>query len=136
MRAPPHAVSLRAGVVSPRGPGARRARVAPWSWVPPLRFAAPPPPETIFQCTVIDFKSEATAKRRYGIIRVDHTHNLVFLSPQDAPDGYVSDGDRCEFRIVEYRNQKHRKAPVEGTRLRWKAVDVVCVQRAAPQPSC
>ena len=121
-------------VLGPVAPGS-----LPWSWVPPLRFAAPPPPETIFQGTVIDFKSEATAKRRYGIIRVDHTHNLVFLSPQDAPDGYVSDGDRCEFRIVEYKNQKNRK--LEGTRLQWKAVDVVCVQRAAPvpetpQPSC
>ena len=114
-------------VLGPVAPGS-----LPWSWVPPLRFAAPPPPETIFQGTVIDFKSEATAKRRYGIIRVDHTHNLVFLSPQDAPDGYVSDGDRCEFRIVEYKNQKNRK--LEGTRLQWKAVDVVCVQRAAPVP--
>ena len=120
-------------VLGPVAPGS-----LPWSWAPPLRFAAPPPPETIFQGTVVDLgpKENATAKRRYGFIRVDHTHNLVFVSPQDAPDGYVSDGDRCEFRIVEYRNQKHRKAPVEGTRLRWKAVDVVCVQRAAPQPSC
>ena len=120
-------------VLGPVAPGS-----LPWSWGPPLRFAAPPPPETIFQGTVVDLgpKENATAKRRYGFIRVDHTHNLVFVSPQDAPDGYVSDGDRCKFRIVEYRNQKHRKAPVEGTRLRWKAVDVVCVQRAAPQPSC
>ena len=121
-------------VLGPVAPGS-----LPWPWAPPLHYAAPPPPETIFQGTVIDFKSEATAKRRYGIIRVDHTHNLVFLSPQDAPDGYVSDGDRCEFRIVEYKNQKNRK--LEGTRLQWKAVDVVCVQRAAPvpvpsQPSC
>ena len=123
-------------VLGPVAPGS-----LPWSWGPPLRFAAPPPPETIFQGTVIDLgpKENATAKRRYGFIRVDHTHNLVFLSPQDAPDGYVSDGDRCEFRIVEYKNQKNRK--LEGTRLQWKAVDVVCVQRAAPvpetpQPSC
>ena len=122
-------------VLGPVAPGTH-----PWSWAqpPPLAYAEPPPPDIIFQGTVIDLgtKGEATAKRRYGFIRVDHTHNLVFVSPQDAPDGYVSDGDRCEFRIVEYRNQKHRKAPVEGTRLRWKAVDVVCVQRAAPQPSC
>ena len=111
-------------VLGPIAPGS-----IPWSY-----YAPPPPPDTIFQGTVIDFKSEATVKRRYGIIRVDHTHNLVFLSPQDAPDGYVSDGDRCEFRIVEYKNQKNRK--LEGTRLQWKAVDVVCVQRAAPQPSC
>ena len=118
-------------VLGPVAPGS-----LPWSWVPPLRFAAPPPPETIFQGTVVDLgpKENATAKRRYGFIRVDHTHNLVFVSPQDAPDGYVSDGDRCEFRIVEYKNQKNRK--LEGTRLQWKAVDVVCVQRAAPQPSC
>ena len=119
-------------VLGPVAPGS-----LPWSWGPPLRFAAPPPPETIFQGTVIDFKSEATAKRRYGIIRVDHTHNLVFVSPQDAPDGYVSDGDRCEFRIVECRNRSNSQ---KGT-LQWKAVDVVCVQRAAPvpetpQPSC
>jgi cold shock CspA family protein len=80
------------------------------------------------------------SKRRcYGFIRVDHTQKEVWVSEQDAPNGSLSEGDRCEFRIVEYKNQKNRK--LEGTRLQWKAVDVVCVQRAAavpvpPQPSC
>ena len=113
----------------------------PWPWAqpPPLAYAEPPPPDTIFQGTVIDLgtKGEATAKRRYGFIRLDHTQNLVFVSPKDAPDGYVSDGDRCSFRIVEDREQKKNSmAPSHWAGRQWKAVDVVCVQRAAPQPSC
>ena len=118
-------------VLGPIAPGS-----IPWS------YYAPPPPDTIFQGTVIDIRPKDGAWNpgtKYGIIRVDHTQEKVFVSPQDAPDGYLSEGDRCEFRIVEYRNQKNRK--LEGTRLQWKAVDVVCVQRAAPvpetpQPSC
>ena len=128
-------------VLGPVAPGTH-----PWSWAqpPPLAYAEPPPPDIIFQGTVIDLgtKGEATAKRRYGFIRLDHTQNLVFVSPKDAPDGYVSDGDRCSFRIVEDREQKKNSmAPSHWAGRQWKAVDVVCVQRAAPvpetpQPSC
>ena len=123
-------------VLGPVAPGTH-----PWSWAqpPPLAYAEPPPPDIIFQGTVIDLgtKGEATAKRRYGFIRLDHTQNLVFVSPQDTPDGYVSDGDRCSFRIVEDREQKKNSmAPSHWAGRQWKAVDVVCVQRAAPQQSC
>ena len=125
-------------VLGPVAPGTH-----PWSWAqpPPLAYAEPPPPDIIFQGTVIDLgtKGEATAKRRYGFIRLDHTQNLVFVSPQDTPDGYVSDGDRCSFRIVENtlaKKKKNRKAPSHWAGRQWKAVDVVCVQRAAPQQSC
>ena len=121
-------------VLGPVAPGTH-----PWSWAqpPPLAYAEPPPPDIIFQGTVIDLgtKGEATAKRRYGFIRLDHTQNLVFVSPQDTPDGYVSDGDRCSFRIVEDREQKKNSmAPSHWAGRQWKAVDVVCVQRAAPVP--
>jgi len=112
-------------VLGPIAPGS-----IPWSY-----YAPPPPPDTIFQGTVIDIRPKDGAWNpgtKYGIIRVDHTQEKVFVSPQDAPDGYLSEGDRCEFRIVEYRNSKNRW---KGT-VQWKAVDVVCVQRAAPQPSC
>lgn len=118
-------------VLGPIAPGS-----IPWSY-----YAPPPPPDTIFQGTVIDIRPKNGAWNpgtKYGIIRVDHTQEKVFVSPQDAPDGYLSEGDRCEFRIVEYRNSKNRW---KGT-VQWKAVDVVCVQRAAPvpektpQPSC
>ena len=116
-------------VLGPVAPGS-----LPWSWTPLLQLGGTPPPDTIFQGTVINFgpKGDATGKRRYGFIRVDHTQKKVFVRSKDAPDGYLSDGDRCEFRIVECRNRSNSQ---KGT-LQWKAVDVVCVQRAAPQPSC
>ena len=111
-------------VLGPIAPGS-----IPWSY-----YAPPLPPDTIFQGTVINFgpKGDSTGKRRYGFIRVDHTQSRVFVRSKDAPDGYLSEGDRCEFRIVECRNRSNSQ---KGT-LQWKAVDVVCVQRAAPQPSC
>ena len=130
-------------VLGPVAPGSH-----PWSWAqpPPLAYAEPPPPDTIFQGTVVDLghEGDSTAKHRYGFIRLDHTQNLVFVSPQDTPDGYVSDGDRCSFRIVENtlaKKKKNRKAPSHWAGRQWKAVDVVCVQRAAPvpgtpEPSC
>ena len=116
-------------VLGPVAPGP-----LPWSWAPLLQLGGTPPPDTIFQGTVINFgpKGDATGKRRYGFIRVDHTQSQVFVRSKDAPDGYLSEGDRCEFRIVECRNRSNSQ---KGT-LQWKAVDVVCVQRAAPQPSC
>ena len=116
-------------VLGPVAPGS-----LPWSWTPLLQLGGTPPPDTIFQGTVINFgpKGDATGKRRYGFIRVDHTQSQVFVRSKDAPDGYLSEGDRCEFRIVECRNRSNSQ---KGT-LQWKAVDVVCVQRAAPQPSC
>ena len=91
----------------------------------------------IFQGTFIDlgYKSDTL---KYGHFKVDNTQNtqnIVFVSPEDVPDGYLSEGDRCEFRIVEYRNQRNRR---NGTFQR-KAVDVVCIKRAvpvSPQPSC
>ena len=121
-------------VLGPVAPGP-----LPWSWAPLLQLGGTPPPDTIFQGTVIDFgpKGDSTGKRRYGFIRVDHTQSRVFVRSKDAPDGYLSEGDRCEFRIVECRNRSNSQ---KGT-LQWKAVDVVCVQRASPvpetpQPSC
>jgi hypothetical protein len=97
----------------------------------------PPPPDTIYQGTVTNFGHlKSSTSHAYGFIRIDHSQNEVFVSRQDAPDGHLSVGDRCEFRIHEYTNRNRRK----GT-LQWKAVDVVCVERAAPvpetpQPSC
>ena len=57
-----------------------------------------PPPETIYAGTVSSFGANNTT---YGFIRLDHTGNEVFVSRDDAPDGYLSPGDRCEFRIVD-----------------------------------
>ena len=111
-------------VLGPIAPGS-----IPWSY-----YAPPPPPDTIYQGTFIDlgYKSDTL---KYGHFKVENTQNIVFVSPEDVPDGYLSEGDRCEFRIVEYRNQRNRR---NGTFQR-KAVDVVCIKRAVPvppQPSC
>ncbi len=45
-----------------------------------------PPPETIYTGTVSSFGANNTT---YGYIRLDHTHNDVFVSGDDAPDGYL-----------------------------------------------
>ncbi len=90
-----------------------------------------PPADTIFQGTVTigNIKSDGTPSR--GFIKVDppslfepdHKYNVVFVSEADAPGGYLSTGDRCEFRIVDALNR------MTGAR-QWKATDVVCIQRA------
>ena len=115
-------------VLGPVAPGS-----LPWPWAQPLPLAyAAPPPDTIYQGTVVDFGHKMGSKRRcYGFIRVDHTQKEVWVSEQDAPNGSLSEGDRCEFRIVE-----DVRTGADGRGRKWKAVDVVCVQRAAPQPSC
>jgi hypothetical protein len=91
----------------------------------------PPPPDTIFQGTVTNFghfpKDGTSSRHCYGFIKVDHSGNEVFVSEQDAPDGYLSLGDRCEFRIVDARTNNRRT----GAR-QWKATDVVCIQRCRP----
>ena len=97
----------------------------------------PPPPDTIYQGTVTNFGHfKSSTSHSYGFIRIDHSQNEVWVREQDAPDGYLTAGDRCEFRIVDAKSQDRRT----GAR-QWKAVDVKCVQRAAPvpvpsQPSC
>ena len=58
-----------------------------------------------------------------SLFEPDHKYNVVFVSAADAPGGYLSTGDRCEFRIVDAVNR------MTGTR-QWKATDVVCIQRA------
>ncbi len=80
---------------------------------------APPPPETIYTGTVSSFGANNTT---YGYIRLDHTGNEVFVYRDDAPDGYLSPGDRCEFRIVD------AGVGVTGAQ-QWQAVDVVCIER-------
>ena len=98
----------------------------------PLLPQYPPPPDTRYQGTVTSFGAfKSSTSHSYGFIRVDHTEKELFVNRQDAPDGHLSEGDRCEFRIHEYTNSNRRK----GT-LQWKAMDVVCIQRAAPKPSC
>ena len=91
----------------------------------------------IFQGTFIDlgYKSGTLKYGHFKVENTQNTQNIVFVSPEDVPDGSLSEGDRCEFRIVEYRNQRNRR---NGTFQR-KAVDVVCIKRAVPvppQPSC
>ena len=91
----------------------------------------------IFQGTFIDlgYKSHTLKYGHFKVNNTQNTQNIVFVSPEDVPDGYLSEGDRCEFRIVEYRNQRNRR---NGTFQR-KAVDVVCIKRAVPvppKPSC
>ena len=99
----------------------------------PLLPQYPPPPDTRYQGTVTSFGAfKSSTSHSYGFIRVDHTQKELFVNRQDAPDGHLSEGDRCEFRIHEYTNRNR------GT-LQWKAVDVVCIKRAvpvSPQPSC
>ena len=65
--------------------------------------APPPPPDTIFQGTVTISGTRVRLRQaRYGFIRIDHSQNgVVFVREQDAPDGYLTAGDRCEFSIVE-----------------------------------
>ena len=70
-----------------------------------------------------------SSKHCYGFIKVDHSGNEVFVSEQDAPDGYLSQGDRCEFRIVDARTNNRRTGAKQ-----WKATDVVCIQRVTPIP--
>merc|ERR1719174_3336709 len=98
-----------------------------------MGMPVPPPTDTIFQGTVTNFghfPKDGTASRHcYGFIKVDHTHNEVFVSEQDAPDGYLSQGDRCEFRIVDARTNNRRTGAKQ-----WKATDVVCIQRVTPIP--
>ena len=97
----------------------------------------PPSPDTIYQGTVTNFGHfKSSTSHSYGFIRIDHSQNEVWVREQDAPDGYLSAGDRCEFRIVDDCSKNKQT----GAR-QWKAVDVKCVQRAAavpvpPQPSC
>ena len=87
-----------------------------------------PPPETIYAGTVSSFGANNTT---YGFIRLDHTGNEVFVSRDDAPDGYLSPGDRCEFRIVD------AGVGVTGAQ-QWQAVDVVCIQcvNGEQPPAC
>ena len=93
----------------------------------------PPPPDTIYQGTVTNFgfaaKDGTTSRHCYGFIKVDNSGNEVFVSEQDAPDGYLSPGDRCEFRIVDARTNNRRTGAKQ-----WKATDVVCIQRVTPIP--
>ena len=124
---PPAAMSMYGG---PMYPGA---------YAPPPQMALEvPPPDTIYQGTVTNFgfaaKDGTSSRHCYGFIRVDASQNEVFVSEQDAPDGYLSQGDRCEFRIIDARRNNRRTGPQQ-----WKAVDVVCIKRAVPvppQPSC
>ena len=104
----------------------------PFAAMPPPHVGIePPPPNTIFQGTVTNFghfPKDGTASRHcYGFIRVDHSGNEVFVSEQDAPDGYLSQGDRCEFRIVDARTKNRRTGAPQ-----WKATDVICIQRVLP----
>ena len=104
---------------------------APAFTAPPM-LQQPPPPETVYTGTVTNFgsfRSHTNATHRYGFIRVDHTTNKIFVSEQDAPDGYLSPGDRCEFRIVDTKSQNRRT----GAR-QWKAMDVVVISRAVVPP--
>ena len=105
----------------PRTPAPTRRR---------LKRSRPPPEDTIFQGTVTNFGhfGEGSFRHCYGFIKIDHSGNEVFVSEEDAPDGYLSQGDRCEFRIVDARTKNRR------TRARqWKATDVVCIQRKLPR---
>ena len=115
---PPAAMSMYGG---PMYPGA----YAP----PPQMKLTPPPPDTIYQGTVTNFgfaaKNGTSSRHRYGFIKMDHSGNEVFVSEMDAPDGYLSKGDRCKFRIVDARTNNRRTGAKQ-----WKATDVVCVQRA------
>merc|ERR1719174_3061817 len=128
---PPMAVAGGVGQYSPHygvpGP------YPPFAAMPASLVTNPPPPDTIFQGTVTNFghfPKDGTASRHcYGFIKVDHTHNEVFVSEQDAPDGYLSQGDRCEFRIVDARTNNRRTGAKQ-----WKATDVVCIQRVTPIP--
>ena len=98
---------------------------------PPNVGPTSPPLDTIYRGTVTigNIKSDGNPSR--GFIKVDppslfepdHKYNVVFVSAADAPGGYLSTGDRCEFRIVDAVNR------MTGTR-QWKATDVVCIQRA------
>ena len=98
---------------------------------PPNVGPTSPPLDTIYRGTVTigNIKSDGNPSR--GFIKVDppslfepdHNYNVVFVSAADAPGGYLSTGDRCEFRIVDAVNR------MTGTR-QWKATDVVCIQRA------
>ena len=115
-------------VLGPIAPGS-----IPWSY-----YAPPPPPDTIYQGTFIDlgYKSDTLKYGHFKVENTQNTQNIVFVSPEDVPDGSLSEGDRCEFRIVE-----DVRTGADGRGRKWKAVDVVCVQRAAavpvpPQPSC
>ena len=106
----------------------------PFAAMPPPHVGIePPPPNTIFQGTVTNFghfPKDGTASRHcYGFIKVDHSGNEVFVSEEDAPDGYLSQGDRCEFRIVDARTNNRRTGAKQ-----WKATDVVCIQRVTPVP--
>ncbi|CAH0379004.1 unnamed protein product [Pelagomonas calceolata] len=102
----------------------------PGAYAPPPPMAlAPPPPDTIFQGTVTNFgnfnKDGRASRHCYGFIKIDHSGNEVFVSEEDAPDGYLSQGDRCKFRIVDARTKNRRTGAPQ-----WKATDVVCIQRA------
>ena len=106
----------------------------PFAAMPPPHVGIePPPPNTIFQGTVTNFghfpRDGMSSKHCYGFIKVDHSGNEVFVSEQDAPDGYLSQGDRCEFRIVDARTNNRRTGAKQ-----WKATDVVCIQRVTPIP--
>ena len=119
---PPAAMSMYGG---PMYPGA-------YAPPPPQLTLNPPPPDTIYQGTVTNFgfaaKDGTSSRHCYGFIRVDASQNEVFVSEQDAPDGYLSQGDRCEFRIIDARRNNRRTGPQQ-----WKAVDVVCIQRKLPR---
>ena len=119
---PPAAMSMYGG---PMYPGA-------YAPPPPQLTLNPPPPDTIYQGTVTNFgfaaKDGTSSRHCYGFIRVDASQNEVFVSEQDAPDGYLSQGDRCEFRIVDGRTKNRRTGAPQ-----WKATDVVCIQRKLPR---
>ena len=85
----------------------------PGAYAPPPPMAlTPPPPDTIYKGTVTNFgyaaKDGTSSRHCYGFIKVDHSGNQVFVSEQDAPNGYLSKGDRCEFRIVDARTNNRR----------------------------
>ena len=96
---------------------------------PPTVGVTQPSPDTIYQGTVTNFgyaaKDGTSSRHSYGFIRVDASQNEVFVSEDDAPDGYLLAGDRCEFRIVDARTNNRRTGAKQ-----WKATDVVIIQRA------
>ena len=101
----------------------------PYPAFAPMQLPTPPPEDTIYQGTVTNFgfaaKDGTSSRHCYGFIKVDQTHKEVWVGEADAPDGYLSQGDRCEFRIVDARTKNR----ITGAR-QWKATDVVCIQRA------
>ena len=98
----------------------------PYPAFAPMQLPTPPPEDTVTNFG--HFPKDGThSKHCYDFIKVDHSGNEVWVGEDDAPDGYLSQGDRCEFRIVDAGTKNRRT----GGR-QWKATDVVCIQRVLP----